>query len=304
MFISSKNKFYLDLLWEVVIIPYAYGKNFLKWNCKRSKVKVEENKSRIPVTHDNRLAVCIHEWGGYEGKRLKKIKKINEFECGLDYQLERFRNYKGSYDLDLTITISDCHLFKKEIEDVKILEVSNIGMDFSGYEAFFDSIKEDENQYVLLTNSSVNKKDADFIDNYLDFFKANRSIGMMGISFNSKMYQSLIRNNFNPHLQSFFLLTTTEVLKEIVKKNKIFPGKGIDYKLALIKNGEIKLSRIVMDLGYKLACVLEDGTPLVFDKNCFIDNGRNSWGSFFGDYRLHLKEPNAIHSINYKGIVI
>jgi len=299
--ISSKYKFYLGLLCELIISPYAYSENFLKWNFIKAKKQDKENKFRIPV-EGNKLSVCIHEWGGYKGKRFKKIKNINEFECGLDYQLLRFKNYKGKYDLDLTLTISDFHLFTSNIENVKTIEVPNVGMDFSGYEVFFDSIKNNENQYVLLTNSSVNRKQVDFIDDYLDFFKANESVGMMGISFNSKMYQSLIRNNFNPHLQSFFLLTTTEVLKEIVKKNKTFPGKGIDNKLALIKNGEIKLSRIVLELGYKLVCILEDGTPHFFDKSSFADNGRNSWNSFFGDYRLNLKHPNAIHPMNLQYI--
>jgi hypothetical protein len=245
----------------------------------------------------NKLAVCVHEWGGYEGKRKKKIKNIEEFECGLDYQLQRFQNYKGKYELDLTVTVSDSHLLKKKIENSKVIEVSNIGMDFSGYENFYKNIKNKENQYVILTNSSVNKYRVDFIDDYLDFFKANKSLGMLGVSFNSRMQQTFINNNFNPHLQSFFLLTTTEVLNEIVHKNKSFPGKGIDHKLALIRYGEIKLSRIVMDLGYKLSCILEDGTPYFFDKKCFIDNGRNSWGSSFGDYRLFLKKPNAINSL-------
>lgn len=296
---SSKYKFYLGLLGEILTSPYAYSKNFIKWKFTKAKANFKPNKFRIPV-NSNKLAVCIHEWGGYQGKRVKNIKNIQQFECGLDYQLERFKNYHGKYELDLTLTISDVHLFKGRTHQVKVIGVDNIGMDFSGYESFFNTIKDKENQYVLLTNSSIHKDQHDFIDGYLDFFKANKNIGMMGVSFNTKMYQSLIRNNFTPHLQSFFLLTTTHVLKEVVAKNTVFPGKGIDYKLALIKNGEIKLSRIVMDLGYSLACVLEDGKTLIFDSSCMIDNGRNSWNSYFGDYRLFLKKPNSIPKIEFK----
>lgn len=298
-YISSKHKFYLSLLGELIISPYEYGKNFIKWNFIKSKKAITINKYRIPVKI-NSLAVCIHEWAGYEGKRFKKIKNIREFECGLDYQLLRYQNYKGNYNLDLTLTISDFHLFKRTVNNVEILEVSNLGMDFSGYEAFYNTIKDKENQYVILTNTSVNKKQVEFIDDYIDFFKANESIGMLGISYNSKMYQSLIRNNFTPHLQSFFLLTTTEVLKEVVGKNKFFPGKGIDHKLALIKYGEIKLSKIVMELGYQLGCVLENGQPFLFDKDNLKDNGKQSWGSTFGDYRLNLVDPNSINTINLK----
>jgi len=301
MIISSKHKFYLGLLWELVISPYEYAKNFVKWHYMPVNT-LELDKVRLPV-NSNTVAVCIHEWGGYQGKRSKHIKNITPFDCGLDFQLMRYRSYKGQFDLDLTLTISDYHLFKTEVGDVKILKVPNIGMDFSGYEAFFESIKHKENQFVILTNTSVNKNQVNFIDDYLKFFEAHSSIGMLGISFNSKMYQSLIRNNFNPHLQSFFLLTTTEVLKEVVEKNKEFPGKGIDHKLGLIKNGEIKLSKIVMDLGYQLVAILEDGSPHFFDKRSLADNGKNSWDSVFGDYRLHIEHPNSINPLK-KNIVL
>lgn len=296
MVLKSKHKFYMRICLEVILSPWLYFQNYMKWYFGDSKRRIIKNLVRVPVV-GNELAVCVHEWGGFEGKRIKKIKNIEEFECGLDYQLERFQNYKGKYELDLTVTLSDVHMLKNEVKNVKIIEVANIGMDFSGYSSFYDTIRDKRNQYVILTNSSVNKISIDFIDDYLDFFKSDESIGMLGISFSSKMYQTLIRNNFNPHLQSFFLLTTTEVLNEIVLKNKGFPGKGINHKLELIRNGEIKLSRLVLDLGYKLVCVLEDGTPHYFDKNNFKDNGRNSWGSFFGDYRLVLKNPNAISTL-------
>jgi hypothetical protein len=64
-------------------------------------------------------------------------------------------------------------LLKSDINDVNIKKVSNVGMDFSGYEVFYESIKKADNQYVILTNTSVGKKQTDFIDDYLDFFKAN-----------------------------------------------------------------------------------------------------------------------------------
>jgi hypothetical protein len=296
MVLKSKQKFYMRICLELILSPWLYFQNYMKWQFGDSEKEISKNLARVPVV-GNKLSVCVHEWGGFEGKRIKKIKNIEEFECGLDYQLDRFQNYKGKYELDLTVTVSDVHLLKNVVKNFNIIEVDNIGMDFSGYSSFYDTIWNKGNQYVILTNSSVNKISVDFIDDYLDFFKSDESIGMLGISFSSKMYQTFIKNNFNPHLQSFFLLTTTEVLNEIVLKNKGFPGKGINYKLELIRNGEIKLSRLALDLGYKLVCVLEDGTPHYFDKNSFKDNGRNSWGSFFGDYRLVLKNPNAISAL-------
>ncbi|MDR2270635.1 MAG: hypothetical protein LBF27_06990 [Sphingobacterium sp.] len=294
---SSKFKFYLMLLGELILAPWKYIENEIRWNYGSSSSRENVKKQRIPVLN-NRLAVCIHEWGGYEEKRKKRIININEFECGLYYQLLRFRNYAGSREIDVTLTVSESFLMQKKVENIKIMNVSNVGMDFSGYEQFYESIKDEANQYVILTNTSVNKKQVDFIDDYLDYFEQNASIGLLGVSVSSKIYQSLIRNNFNPHLQSFFLLTTTNVLKEIVEKNNRFPGKGITDKSMLIRMGEVQLSRVAMELGYQLACILEDGTPFLFDKAHFKDNGHNSWTIPFGDYRLSVKNPNAINPIS------
>lgn len=294
---SSKFKFYLLLLGEFISAPWKYPKNLIKWKYGRSQEAQHNFKKRLPAA-GNKLAVCIHEWGGYESRRTKKIGHIKEFECGLDYQLQRFRDYKGAREIDLTVTISEPFLMKHPIKNVKTLEVSNIGMDFSGYEQFYQSIKDQANKYVILTNTSVNKKQLDFIDEYIDYFQQNDSIGLLGVSLSSKMYQSLIRNNFTPHLQSFFLLTTTAVLKEVVEKNGGFPGKGVDNKAMLIRMGEIQLSKIVMELGYQLACILEDGTPFIFDKTFFRDNGRQSWSIPFGDYRLSVNDPNAINPLH------
>lgn len=295
----SKYVFYKIILIELLLFPVYFMRNYIKWNFGKYIKKNILFKIRKPIAKDV-IKVCVHEWGGYQKRRKKRIKNIKEFECGLDYQLSRFLNYKGKYEIDLTVTISESHLMHEKIENVNKIEVSNIGMDFSGYEAFYESIKDQGNQYIILSNSSVNKLQEEFIDGYLDFFKNNNSIGMMGVSVNSKIYQSLIRNNFNPHLQSFFLLTTTDVLKEIIKVNNGFPGKGIDHKLLLIRQGEVGLSKAVLDLGYKLAVVLENGEPFLFDRSFLVDNGKTSWNITFGDYRIMTTNPNSINPLKIK----
>ena len=294
--ISNKLRFYLIILSELVIGPWLYARNFSKWYCGKVKTNSSAGRIRLPVHHE-KLSVCIHEWGGYEDRRKKNNKSFKEFECGLHYQLLRYQNYKGKYDVDVTVTVSESYRLKKKLDSINVLEVSNIGMDFSGYENFYNQIKHRENQYIILSNTSVNKIQVDFIDSYLDYFKQNSSIGILGVSVSSKMYQSFIKNNFNPHLQSFFLLTTIDVLREIVESNKGFPGSGIDHKLLLIRKGEVRLSQVALNLGYKLVCVLENGEPFYFDKSSFADNGRSAWHIPLGDYRLHVANPNAINPL-------
>lgn len=239
------------------------------------------------------LYVGLHEWGGYKLTRSKKVNVIKPFECGLKYQIERFKkDYKGLKKIDLTITMSEPTLHE-DLEYVKqncdsFIETSNLGKDFAGYKAFYDSIKNKSNAYVLLTNTSVSSYKCDFIDCYTNYMENNKDVGILGISYNSKCRVSFVKNNFTPHLQSFFLLTTIEVLNQIFEKNNNeFPGANIELKQLLIRDGEIKISQLALQLGYKLAVVTDNGV-------CKFTNDINDWNLKYDDCRLGSDTPNNI----------
>lgn len=256
-----------------------------------TRVRTREKRRRSKCDSSS-LIVGIHEWGGYELSRNKNVRLIKPFTCGLKFQLERFSEYKGERDVQVIVTMSDMHLHKN-LEYVKdsckdLIETTNVGMDFAGYAAVYNRIKSKENTYVLLSNSSVNSIKCDFIDDYLDYMDQNPDVGILGISYNSKCYQSLIKDNFTPHLQSFFLLTTKDVLRQIVEYNKgVFPGNGISNKQLLIREGEIKVSQIALALGYSLAVVQEDGVHK-------FDNDKSKWSLRKGDGRIDSEYPNMI----------
>lgn len=255
--------------------------------------RIRSGKKRKRTKCDSSLLIVgIHEWGGYELSREKNIRLIKPFTCGLQYQLERFSEYKGKREVHVIVTMSDMHLHKNVglVKDrcEKLIETSNLGMDFAGYTAIYNRIKDEDNKYVLLSNSSVNSVKHDFIDDYLDYMDQNPDVGILGISYNSKCYQSLIKDNFMPHLQSFFLLTTIEVLRQIVEYNKgVFPGSGISNKQLLIREGEIKISQIALALGYSLAVTQEDGVHK-------FDNEKSKWNLKKGDSRINCEYPNMI----------
>jgi len=258
-----------------------------------SHLKSENIKKHREPVSTNTLYVEIHEWGGYECKRIKRIKGIVEFEVGLDYQLNRFNSYKGDYNIDIYITMSEmhkCNNLKSISEHCNhLLEVSNIGMDFSGYSEFFKKIKDQPNAYVILTNTSVNMDSENCIDSMINYLENNPDVGMLGASSSSRYYHTLMRWNFNPHLQSFFLLTTIEVLKEAIDRNGgEFPGIHETNKHLLIRNGEVKLSKLILDLGYNLAVVNEHG---VFKFN------NSSYPLPKGDYRHFTNMPNKLYSV-------
>lgn len=257
---------------------------------KSNQLKI--NSHRKPVK-SNKIYVCIHEWGGYKGHRIKKVKKIRSFECGLDYQLDRFKKEKLSNDIELIVTLSDSHLYKN-IDNLKtkcdhLFEVSNQGFDFSGYSFFYNYIRNKPNAYIILTNSSVNKIISPFLKNYIDYMNNNPDVGLLGISCNKRFYHTFAFNNFNPHLQSFFLLTTIDVLNQAVHLNMDqFPGSKETNKHLLIRNGEVKLSSLILQLGYKLAVVTPEDV-IKFDYTYYpFPNG---------DIRHKYENPNTIFPI-------
>lgn len=269
---------YIELLWCLIM-------DFIPSNSKTGTYKERR------FCDNNKIYVEIHEWGGYQLKRIKCVNRIPKFECGLKYQLDRFNNYQGKYKVNLTITMSDPELHNNINQIVhncdNFIVTDNRGKDFSGYSTFYESIKNKNNAYVILSNTSVSNYICPFLEDYIDYMNENLDVGMMGISYNSRCYQSLRYKNFTPHLQSFFLLTTIDVLNEVVSFNKSFPGSNIDNKLLLIREGEIKLSQIVLSLGYKLAVVTTYGVVK-------FNNDRQKWNLKYGDSRIGSKTPNAI----------
>ncbi len=293
-------QFFFIIFLELLFLPFLYLFEELKKICSSSKPLTQRRKRANVVS--KKIYINIHEWGGYASSRKKKIKNGKELTCGLEYQLLRFGSLNNRIEKEIYLTVSDIDLFSDKMQNAKnvnvIKSVSNHGMDFSGYSEFYNLVKEKENAYVILTNTSVNSIQTNFLSDYISYMEGNTDVGMLGVSYSSKIYQSLIKNNFNPHLQSFFLLTTIGVLGEIIAENsKHFPGAGVVYKRLLIKKGEVKISKLVQKAGYNLAVTLEDGSVFKFGKNNAFDNGYKRWKLKNGDVRLTCANPNIINEI-------
>jgi len=296
---KDKILFLFIIFVEVIFFPlFILLEELKKLFSDKNPLKVKKNRKRI---EKDKVKISVHEWGGYSLVREKKVNVIPKFKCGLKFQLERFNNIKD-INTDLYVTISDIDMHRDlayvEYKSKEILSVSNIGMDFSGYAAFYEKVKDEADCYVILSNSSVNSLQTDFLEGYLNYMDKNLDVGILGISYSGKMRQTLIKNNFKPHLQSFFLLTSTSVLREIVEANGgKFPGSDVSHKLLLIREGEIKISQIALKLGYNLAVVLEDGSVAKFGNNSMWDNGYKRWNLYNDDVRLINKIPNKVTPI-------
>jgi len=303
-------KFYLLILIELFFFPFLYlweaFRNFV--SSKNVKQYYSTDKSDIKPIND--VIYLIHEWGKYPIKRKKHINAIPEFECGLFYQVQRLDRYNGQKKIRKYLTISDYSVeYIKYIEDngiglkdYTVIPVQNKGMDFSGYSYLTNKIIDSsQNQIVFLTNTSVEKDISDYIDDYVKLFEKYHNLGLLGISYSTKISQSFIKNRFSPHLQSFFLVSRSQVLKEAVKTNNgKFPGESETLKYSIIRFGEIKLSKLISKLGYDLAVVEPSGNIYFLPKDKILNNGYNTWKLPFGDRRLTNNSPNRIYSISDK----
>lgn len=291
---KSKLKFWLSVFTEVVLYPFAR---------ERKSLIVKE---RADSNLSNKIIYHIHEWCGYPFEREKKIRyRDYSFKCGLKPAIARVSIYRGSRDIEKVLTLSEATVsyvkkLKKEDffdRDFQIVRVGNDSMDFSGYAHIVHNVLQDaSNDFVFLTNSSVDDHVYDFIDDYISCYLKNKNIGILGVSYSSKIYQSLIKSNFTPHVQSFFMLTTSEIIREIVEVNGgRFPGEDEFYKLGLIKFGEAKLSQIVQQLGYDLGIVNDKGDVTVLPRDA-----RFKSEIVDGDYRLFSRFPNRINTLKVK----
>jgi len=290
-------KFYLILIIEALFSPVLYLTEALK---KLGLLPVNyyyRTNTNRQKANPNKLLVCIHDWAGYDLIRKKGFKNGKVIECGLSYQIDRFENYKGEKSIEYLVTISDFDKYPKEkYKGLNVKAVSNTGFDFSGYAHFVENLP-NENCYVLLMNTSIEKTQTDFIDDYIAYMESNPSIGLLGISYSTKKFQTLIRNNFEPHVQSFFLLSTSDILKQVSKYNNGFPGKSIDHKRLLIREGEIKISSIIKRMGYSLAIIDEKGKSFIFPTSTNKYLKYEMWKMPNGDYRYAVNTPNKINRI-------
>ena len=284
------------ILW----VPLTLRECLLRFISLKSRKKHFE-KIRTQTVDEN-VFVCIHEWGGYAFERSKTLKNGKVFSCGLKSQLVYYKIYKGKHCVTSLVTISDYNRCSELTWITKNSDehffVDNAGYDFSGYEAAYNYVKDKGNHYIVLSNSSINSKVTDYLDGYIKYMDDNPDVGILGTSMSEKYYQTLIRNNYRPHVQSFFLLTTINVLTEIIEKNNNrFPGKDINHKLLLIREGEVKISQLALDLGYKLAVVQANGKVVKFGRKNKWDNCYSSLRNLRIDNRLFVEYPNRINPI-------
>jgi len=261
----------------------------------------------------NQINFVVHEWAGYPLERIKQIKHhLPSFPCGLKNQIDSLIDYntkfksmrKVSYNLSITdLNIDYLQNINKEgvnIEMFKIYSKNNLGMDIGGYSNVIKQlVNTKDNELFFLINTSVSGNYGEKLEEYIKAFERYPNLGLLGISYSTKVYQTLIRNNFTPHVQSFFLVARSSALAKLLStNNNEFPGEFEINKLALIRFGEARITSKIQKLGYDVGVVEPDGKLHFIPKRVFFNNGYNSWKLPHGDRRLSNGAPNFVHQLN------
>ncbi len=301
---SIDYKLFKKLSLEVILYPFFIFfnsiNNYLGFLFPFDTKK--ENFVRKPLGKN--VSLCIQDWVCYENIRYKTLKNGASYRCGLLNQEKKFLSKK--YNINKKLYISgtveehkqffDQKLKNISLNDFKITKSSNEYLDFSSYKSFYNSLDKKYNDVLIFCNSSVSTEfNFPIIDEYLDYFYQNEDIGIMGISSNTKDQQSFIFNNFSPHIQTLFFITSTFLLNEIViANNGIFPGENstLYNKYSIIQNGELTLSKLTLRLGYSIAVVDQFGDVHKFKQNKKYYNCVSSWNLPKLDMRIATNYPS------------
>ena len=288
-----------NLMYELLLFPLIIIINFFKFNFNLGINYNHNNfKFKTRIKKEDEIKLCFQDWSNYKNIRYKLLKNLIWYKCGLNNFSDIFKTEKFNVKKYLFISgnneqkLKDFNLNK----DIEVVNSNNDYYDFSSY-ALFYKMNKAKNSILIFCNSSISSEKIDnFLDGYIEYFKKNKNLGMLGISGNSKNHQSLIFNNFTPHIQTIFFMTTVEVLNKVVEINgNVFPGTDATKfnKYSIIQKGEIVLSKKVLDLGYEIGIVKPDGNIFKFKKDKHYQMF-NNWKKNYklGDARLHNILPS------------
>jgi hypothetical protein len=227
-----------------------------------------------------KVNIVLVDWNGYRFHRTKKL-GYNLIKCGLGRILGRLADVKPGIEFDLHLVInfkeSTSHFkwyrpatwitmfnmpskrayysLKGKYPFIKSVNFrDNIGMDIGAYDYGIKMLRSQnyEGDLILMNTSAVGPKQDNWLIKYQTLFNQQPNTGLCGITLNSHLTNP---NNpiFMPHVQSFFLYTNIKILSRISCPD--LPGSFVSSdKGQLIDEGEIGISKAVLNSGYSIRC--------------------------------------------------
>jgi hypothetical protein len=259
------------------------------WNRYSKHLPLPAIKKAVrKIGEKDQAVICLHDWLGYPGERNKTLKNGIKFSCGRAKILREIQERKNKIPSEILVSLSGSGKYDFNFKSIKkVIKTENRGKDFRGYSSMLQEIiKAPGNPFVVLMNSSLAGGFYDgWLDDYCSILTNDRSIGLLGVSTRAR-FPGLIKNHLVPHLQSYFLFSTKEVLSKILHLNGgMLPGSTERNKFRLIQKGEIGLSQQILKFGFAIAAVYQ-GNVLKFRLRNRFSNNISQWPFPLEDIRL------------------
>jgi hypothetical protein len=235
----------------------------------------------------SKVQVALIEWMGYPLFRKKPLGEIN-FNCGLGNLLKNMKKYDPGVDIECSVVLNEFQIQKPnklisaayKVPILKPLLLNNVqtntrqkydeflanfpfvnqcfyrdntNRDIGAYNYFYEYLlQRNYSGHLVLINSSVRGPSEDgWLLKYKNLFEKEPDTGLSGISLNSGYYDLQGVKRFSPHMQSFFLYTSMDVLKQVFP-NGLIGTEEISRKEELIEQGEIGISAKILRAGFGL----------------------------------------------------
>ncbi len=222
-----------------------------------------------------KVSIILVDWDGYRLHRKKKLGQ-NVINCGLVPLLDTLNSVEAGVDFGLHLIINQrkqkwFHMpfwpvryakpSRKSYES--LLETypfindvhfrNNTGFDIGAYNFGFQLLQSQgyEGDVLFMNSSVIGPSRDNWLRDYQCLFYNNTNTGLCGITLNSHN-TCMSPPVFAPHVQSFFIYTNTSVLSDAFGTE--LPGSYISEKIQLIREGEIGISRKVLEAGYSIRC--------------------------------------------------
>jgi len=237
------------------------------------------------------MIVVLNDWIGYDLFREREVgfykikcglgeicQRMEKYRAGKDFEVHIVINIGSVFDIhkpdwsarkskfkEFVLRRSKSGFFRVRAQKKRYAELQekfsfiksisyrgNICMDIGAYDFAYQRLKSaGYNGDVVFMNTTLSGPHADnWLLDYQRLFYSRENIGFAGVSLNS--HNTLkSEQTFMPHVQSFFLYTSMQVLNQAFPQQLIVPEK-VKNRHNLITQGEVGLSQHLINQGYGL----------------------------------------------------
>ena len=258
--IAKKNKLLTRRKWYADLFKYKQEGDILNFKILGIKFSFRRNKE---FTNNDAInvdkALNIKPYCNKNGFVIVMAlyRKDCKFSDNLIFYLSELRKYS-----DYIICVGDNPILEKELSKIfnlvdYVIFKKHGEYDFGSYKIGFKKLLDlgimNKETKLLLCNDSV-----DLCDNKLsEVFSNSKSHDVYGITINNYCFNSFSKDlgnifDYVPHIQSYFVILSSNIFLSEWFKEFIFNIKAEDNKLKIVQKYEVGLSKVILDHDYRL----------------------------------------------------